>query len=123
MKNTKQFTFENIPSILQDMYCKIEEIDQKLQCKEVSSTNQSIWLSLDELCDYHPAKPKKATVYSWVHQNKIPYNKKGKKLFFLKSEIDEHLASGKVKSLTELKYIADNLYVKPSKYVGHGNSK
>ncbi|MDR1583704.1 MAG: helix-turn-helix domain-containing protein [Prevotellaceae bacterium] len=32
-----------------------------------------------------PAKP---TVYAWIGQRSIPCHKKGKKLMFLKSEID-----------------------------------
>jgi site-specific DNA-methyltransferase (adenine-specific) len=47
----------------------------------------------DELCEYMPDRPTKATVYGWVHANKVPVHKGGKKLRFLKSEIDNWMKS------------------------------
>ena len=38
----------------------------------------------------HPAAP---TIYSWVRENQIPCYKKGKGLFFKKSEIDKWMAA------------------------------
>jgi len=46
------------------------------------------WMNLNELCNYLPDRPSKPTVYSWVNQKNIPVHKGGKKLRFLKSEID-----------------------------------
>lgn len=60
------------------------------------------WLNLTDLCAYLPDKPVKPTVYGWVHQSLIPHHKKGKKLFFLKSEIDNWLKSGRKKTLSEI---------------------
>ena len=59
------------------------------------------WLSLTELCEYLPDKPSKATIYGWVHFKKIPYYKKGKALFFKKSEIDRWLQEGSKNSTFE----------------------
>jgi len=60
------------------------------------------WMNIDELCDYLPDHPVKFTVYSWVAKSAIPVNKKSKKLFFLKSEIDAWLNSGRKKTYAEL---------------------
>jgi excisionase family DNA binding protein len=46
------------------------------------------WMDLNELCNYLPDRPSKPTVYGWVNQKNIPVHKGGKKLRFLKSEID-----------------------------------
>ncbi len=51
------------------------------------------WMNLNELCEYLPDNPSKATVYGWVHNNKIPVHKGGKKLRFLKSEVDNWMLS------------------------------
>lgn len=51
------------------------------------------WMNLNELCLYMPDNPSKPTVYGWVHSNKIPFHKGGKKLRFLKSEIDNWMRS------------------------------
>jgi excisionase family DNA binding protein len=60
------------------------------------------WFGLTELCQYHPDKPSKATVYGWVNAGTIPVHKGGKKLRFLKSEIDEWLRMGKKRTVAEL---------------------
>ena len=60
------------------------------------------WFNLVELCEYHPDKSTFHTVYKWVHTGNIPHHKTGKKLRFLKSEIDQWLLSGKQKTTTEI---------------------
>lgn len=60
------------------------------------------WMNLQELCEYLPEKPKVQTVYSWVSNSLIPVNKKGKRLYFLKSDIDTWLKSGRRKTFAEL---------------------
>lgn len=76
--------------------------------KKVLSTQQNEqpthtdrWFDLKELCNYHPDKPKPATVYGWVFAGKIPVNKGEKKLRFLKSEIDEWLKQGRKMTVAE----------------------
>jgi excisionase family DNA binding protein len=60
------------------------------------------WFDLNELCEYIPDKPSKQTVYGWVHAGIIPYHKGGKKLRFLKSEIDNWLKQGRRKTVNEI---------------------
>jgi predicted DNA-binding transcriptional regulator AlpA len=50
----------------------------------------------------------KPTVYGLVHQNKIPYHKKSKRLYFLKSEILDWIKSGKQESKSELEIRAND---------------
>jgi excisionase family DNA binding protein len=64
-------------------------------------TETDRWFDLNELCDYHPDKPCKPTVYGWVNAGTIPVHKGGKKLRFLKSEIDSWLKQGRKKTLAE----------------------
>lgn len=54
----------------------------------------------------------KSTMYGLVHQNKIPYHKKGKRLYFLKSEILAWLKSGKHQTQSELEDKADAYLLK-----------
>jgi excisionase family DNA binding protein len=60
------------------------------------------WFDLNELCTYIPDKPSKPTVYGWVNAGTIPVHKGGKKLRFLKSEIDSWLMQGRKKTLAEV---------------------
>jgi excisionase family DNA binding protein len=78
-------------------------------------TETDRWFDLNELCLYHPDKPSKATVYGWVHAGIIPVHKSGKKLRFLKSEIDFWLKQGRKKTLSEIAFDADNFLAKKKK--------
>jgi excisionase family DNA binding protein len=60
------------------------------------------WMNLDEFCQYHPDKPSKPTVYGWVHAGLIPVHKGGKKLRFLKSDIDSFLLQGRKQTTAEM---------------------
>lgn len=66
------------------------------------SPDQDKWFDIVELCNYLPDKPQKATVYSWVSNSLIPCHKGGKKLRFLKSDIDNWMKSGRKKTFAEL---------------------
>jgi len=50
-------------------------------------------MNMQELCEYIPDRPSRATVYGWVNTKSIPVHKGGKKLRFLKSEIDKWMQS------------------------------
>jgi excisionase family DNA binding protein len=76
----------------------IEQVVRKvLSERPLQNDVQNEWLNINELSEYLPDKPVKATIYSWVQNNSIPHHKGGKKLRFLKSEIDQWLRSGKKK--------------------------
>lgn len=61
------------------------------------------WFDLIGLIQYLPSHPKPQTVYEWVHKGIIPYHKspETKMLFFLKSEIDDWLKTGRRKTQSE----------------------
>lgn len=65
-------------------------------------TPKDEWLDLNELVAYDPEKRSKETFYGYTSKGLIPHHKPSKKLIFLKSEIDEWLKSGKVKSNSEI---------------------
>lgn len=71
---------------------------------ENSSIEKDRWLNIDELQEYLPDHPAKATIYGWVSSRQIPYHKNGKKLRFLQKEIDEYLMKGKRKTVKELMF-------------------
>ena len=70
--------------------------------------NTDQWMNIDQLRSYHPDRPARSTIYDWVCQNRIPVHKDGKKLRFLKSEIDQWLSGSKIKTREELDIEAYN---------------
>ena len=88
-------TLENLPHAVHILSGDVQEIKKLLQQLTRPSTEKDQWFDIDELCKYHPDKPKKPTVYGWVSAGLIPSHKTGKRLRFLKSEIDLFLKEGK----------------------------
>lgn len=95
-------TLETLPKAFSHLTNEVSEIKRLLLEK---SNEQPIetdhWFDLNEFCIYHPDKPSKPTVYGWVNAGTIPVHKSGKKLRFLKSEIDNWLRQGRKKTLAE----------------------
>lgn len=81
---------------------KLENIEKLLL--EKSNSNQPLpdrWFDLNELVAYDPEKRSKPTFYGYIHERTIPFHKRGKKITFLKSEIDAWLKQGRKKTCTE----------------------
>lgn len=99
----EQLTFEQLPQAVSMLLSEVKEVKLLLQTSQSSTVEPSDrWLNLEELCQYLPDRPAKQTVYGWIGQHAIPYHKKGKKLQFLKSEIDTWLKTDKHKTAAEL---------------------
>lgn len=104
MDNSLQgLTLETLPRAFSLLVYEVMEIKKLLVEK---GTGQVIecdrWFDINELCNYHPDKPSKPTVYGWVNAGLIPSHKGGKKLRFLKSEIDECLHQSRKRTLDEV---------------------
>lgn len=102
-------TLETLPKAFTLLTNEVSEIKRLLLEKSNEPpTETERWFDLAELCNYRPDKPAKATVYGEVHKGIIPVHKRGKKLMFLKSEIDAWLKQGRKKTLAETANEADN---------------
>lgn len=99
----ENLTFEQLPQAVATLITEVKEVKSLLQNSNQTKVEPSDrWFNLQELCEYLPDRPAKQTVYGWIGQHAIPYHKKGKKLQFLKSEIDAWLKSDKRKTAAEL---------------------
>ncbi|MCY1719585.1 helix-turn-helix domain-containing protein [Prolixibacteraceae bacterium Z1-6] len=49
----------------------------------------------EQLRNYLPESPARQTIYGWVNNRMIPFEKHGSRLFFRKSSIDEWLENGR----------------------------
>jgi len=98
-----QITFETLPKAFAYLIDEVKELKKLVlqSTPDLRLRETDHWFDLKELCNYHPDKPKSATVYGWVFAGTIPVHKSGKKLRFLKSEIDEWLKRGKKMTVAE----------------------
>jgi excisionase family DNA binding protein len=111
----EDLTLETLPKAFVKLKNEVSEIKRLLLAKSNEQpTKTDCWFDLNELCKYHPDKPSKPTVYGWVNVGTIPVHKSGKKLRFLKSEIDNYLMQGRKKTLAEIASEAE-LYCKTKK--------
>jgi predicted DNA-binding transcriptional regulator AlpA len=98
-----ELTFDRLPEAMGYLIGKVEALEKALQVKNEQPTTPAVrWLNIEELKDYLPDRPAKATIYGWVSAKKIPNHKGGKKLRFLQSEIDSWLSAEKRKSEHEM---------------------
>lgn len=112
----KNITFEDMPKAMSWMMDKLNELDSKIDGLNNSpqTAPSEIWMNLKELREYLPSHPAEQTVYGWTSCHQIPFHKKGKRIMFLKSEIDDWLHDGKMKSQKELEYEAEK-FIKPKR--------
>lgn len=85
-------TFNDVPKALTELN---EKVDRLISLREKPDDERDRFFSLDQLIEYLPENPAKATVYGWVARRQVPYTKEGKRLLFRKSEIDEWLSNGR----------------------------
>ena len=64
------------------------------------------YLSIDDACAY--LNLPKNTLYGYCSHNVFPFHKRGKRSYFLKSDLDTWLASGRKKSTKEIQAEALN---------------
>ncbi len=56
---------------------------------------------------YIPGHPAVQTIYGWTSNNMIPYHKVGKRIYFVKSELDAWLSKEQHKSQEDLRKEAE----------------
>jgi predicted DNA-binding transcriptional regulator AlpA len=83
------------------------DVIEALRTVQKTTEEAKQWLDLNELIEYDPEKRTKATWYSKISKGEVPYHKGKKKVFFLKSEIDNWLKSGKQKTNIEIEAEAE----------------
>ena len=98
----KVITFEQLPQAVSLLINEVKELKSLLQVNNKNAEPSDRWFNLQELCEYLPDRPARQSVYGWIGQRAVPYHKKGKKLQFLKSEIDAWLKTDKHKTAAEL---------------------
>jgi excisionase family DNA binding protein len=95
----EQLTLEGLPQAFILLTKEVSEIKQLVLKRSIEEQRKiNNWFDVENLCIYHPDKPKKQTVYKWVNKGSIPYHKTGKRLRFYKDEIDNWLCEGGIKT-------------------------
>lgn len=101
---SEELSFNELPKAVAVLIAKVDELKALIENRndEENAKEEDQWFNLEQLCSYLPDKPAKSTVYGWVSDNLIPYNKTGKKLRFLKSKIDAWLQENAHRTSNEI---------------------
>ena len=102
-----QLTILNPDKIMGDVeetVSKLEILEEKFSTlmTQIQPDKGLEWLSVSELSEYLPTHPVEHTIYCWTSNKQIPFHKKGKRIMFLKSEIDEWMQDNKSRSRAEI---------------------
>jgi len=114
---SEQISFNELPQAMAYLIQKVERLESMLSKPYLEQPDSDKWFNVQELCEFLPDKPARQTVYGWIGQKLIPYHKKGKKLQFLKSEIDAWLLGDKRQSVAELQAEAAEFVAKKERIV------
>ena len=98
-----KLTYKQLPQVVALLVDDMIKLNVKIQelC-QLTKEPEDHWLNMDELREYLPDHPAAQTIYGWTSCRFIPFHKKGKRLQFLKSEIDCWLKAEKRKTIKEL---------------------
>jgi excisionase family DNA binding protein len=91
-------TFEGLPKAFQRLELRCERMERML-LNLVPMAGPELPINITQAAEHiNLAVP---TLYSLVSRGEIPVNKKGKRLYFLKSELTDWIRSGRKKTIAE----------------------
>ena len=91
-------TQEELVSLIEETVRKV--LSEKKQGAEQTSGNTSLLLSLKEAAVFLKLAPQ--TIYGFTSKRVIPFLKRGKKLYFKRTDLEQWLETGKKKSISEI---------------------
>jgi len=105
-----ELTFEQLPKAVATILESLERIENLLKQKNDLTVDSDKLLTVKEAAQFlNLAVP---TIYGLTHNLEIPVSKKGKRLYFLKSELTDWIKSGRRKTMAEIKIDADSYILK-----------
>ena len=110
MEFMSAYKFDDLPDVVATLVEEVKSlrhvIDERLS--KPQPEQKSVWMDVKELQKFLPDHPAAPTVYGWIRNGLIPYYKKGKKLSFKRSEIEEWMNSGRQQTEAEIAAAAED---------------
>ena len=82
----ESFGFDKLPELFRQLFEKVECIEALLERITAANNELDKPLSVEEAASY--LKITVAALYSMTSRRLVPFNKPGKRLYFLKSDLD-----------------------------------
>ena len=107
-------TFDMIPMLMANLLednkilsAKIDALNRKISASVGNNKDENLRMDVTEAQKYIPGHPAVQTIYGWTSNNMIPYHKVGKRIYFVKSELDAWLSKEQHKSQEDLRKEAE----------------
>lgn len=101
----KKYSFEDLPAAVGELADKLAVIESLIKSRPQSPSPEKL-LNIEETARFLGLT--RQTIYEKVARREIPVNKKGKRLYFLQSDLLNWIRSGKVKTNDEIQLDADD---------------
>ncbi|MBB6611758.1 helix-turn-helix domain-containing protein [Pontibacter sp. Tf4] len=95
----ENFTFEQLPQAMRLLFEKMEHLELRLSEHLQPQDTEVIFNVTQAAAFLHLSV---ATVYVKTCRREIPFNKKGKRLYFYKNELAEWIRQGRKKTIPEI---------------------
>lgn len=95
----EHFTFEQLPHAISLLHEKISHLERLLAAQHPQQETEAI-LNVKEAAAFLHLSV--ATVYTKVSCREIPFSKRGKRLYFHRSELEEWVRQGRKKTIFEI---------------------
>lgn len=95
-------SFEQIPDAIDRLFTRLDHLETLI--KQQSTPAPELFLDVKEAGEL--LRLSVQTVYGLVHTRQIPHSKKGNRLYFKKSELQQWMQEGRRKTIAEIKISA-----------------
>jgi len=94
---TNNLSFDQLPKAVGELLNKVDYVIRRLDERKEDSTPSTIepedvMMSMDEACQF--VGKKRSTMYALTSERRIPFRKRGNKLYFFKKELTDWIQSG-----------------------------
>jgi excisionase family DNA binding protein len=96
----EEFGFDKLPEVIRQLFEKVERIEAMIFNLQDTQQQEKQHLSITEAADYLNITV--AALYSMTGRRLVPFNKPGKRLYFIKNDLDQWIKSAKFKTHDEL---------------------
>ena len=110
-------TFETLPAAVTHVLERLETIERMLS-EPKAKENQDVFLDIKETSEF--IKKAVPTIYAMVQQKAIPVCKRGKQLYFSKSDLEKWIKEGRKKTATEIHNEAEQHLLTSKKRLNYG---
>ena len=96
----ENLTLELLPNAVSQLSVKLDRIERLLSKEQAEHNKLESLLTIEQAAEFLILS--KATIYSKVSRNELPFMKRGKRLYFSQAELMDYIKEGRHKTVSEM---------------------